>query len=100
MNLVLIIIITLFILSTFGTIYHSIMKRKSVSIKRQLNQAWMNIYMGILFISIAILLLLAPDYRAWRLVLISLIFLLGMINLYYGIKNKRLLSQENNQETS
>ncbi|RAL26849.1 YtpI family protein [Thermoflavimicrobium daqui] len=100
MGFLLIVIISLIVVTTFGTIYYSIMKRKTEGVKRQLYQAWMNIHMGFLFISIALFLLLTPDYRLWRLILIALIMILGMINLFYGIKFKRFFTNQLQKKTN
>jgi L-asparagine transporter-like permease len=107
MDFLYILVISLIILTTFGVIYFSIMKRRvtgyrqhlrQMEYRRHLHQAWLNIFMGGLFISIAVLLILTPDYRLWRIILISLIFLLGCINLYAGIRNYRQLNAHQKNE--
>ncbi len=98
MDFLFILVISLTILTTFGILYFSIMKRRTTGFRHHLHQAWLNISMGSLFISISLLLFLTPDYRLWRMVLISLIFLLGCINLYAGIRNYRQLQAHQKKE--
>jgi UDP-N-acetylmuramyl pentapeptide phosphotransferase/UDP-N-acetylglucosamine-1-phosphate transferase len=88
-----IILLSLFILTTFGTLYFSFMKRRTSGVTHQFHQARMNTNMGILFISFAAILLFTPDYALWRMILIFLIFALGIINLFYGVKSWRNLTK-------
>lgn len=89
MDILFILIICSIGITTFGTIYHSILSRKKHGTAKALHQARMNIQMGILFLSIGLLQILTPGSHPIRLILIALICIVGLINLYYGIKRHK-----------
>lgn len=91
MDILFILIICSIGITTFGTIYHSIISRKSQGANKALHQARMNIQMGILFLSIGILQVLTPGSTPLRIFLIGLIFIVGFINLYYGVKRRKFV---------
>lgn len=82
----------LFVIIIFITtsllVYYSILSRRQ-SVKPSLRfhyRACMNINMGISFIAIASLQLTIPSAHFIRYALIGLIYLIGLVNLYYGFK--------------
>lgn len=84
------ILLSLILITLFSTLYFSLMSRRNQGKIRELHRARMNISMGILFLAFAIhLLMIAPS--TWGYVLNTLILLIGLINLYYGFKQRRLL---------
>jgi len=78
-------------ISTFFFVYESVLSRREniPSNLRFRHRARMNIQMGILFISISLLNLTASSDHWVRYVLIGVIAVIGVINLYYGIKNHK-----------
>jgi hypothetical protein len=80
-------LVTAILVGAFGTLYNSIRSRRTQGIAALIHRARMNIHMGVLFISIASLQLFLKGDSFLRLTLISLIFVLGALNLYYGIRN-------------
>ena len=94
MEALLILLISLICISIFGTFFNSILSRRHQGISKHLHRARMNIYMGVMFISIALLQLVTIQTTTLQGVFIAVIFGLGLINLYYGIKNHRYLKQQ------
>jgi len=92
MDAIFILIVCTICIAFFGTFYHSISARRHQGATKALHQARMNIQMGILFLSIGILQVLTPGDSGLRLFLIALIFAVGLINLYYGIKRRRVVA--------
>jgi hypothetical protein len=76
-------------LTIFGTFYHSILSRRTDGVTKRLHQARMNLYMGAMFLAIGGLQFLLPGYSPLRVSLILLIMGIGLVNLYYGLKNLR-----------
>lgn len=88
------------IISLFGTLFYSIQSRRSQGMEQAIFRSWMNLCMGILFVSIAGH-LATFGLPTVGYVLVGLIAVLGLINLYYGWKNRRyytaLLLEKQNQ---
>lgn len=93
-----ILLVSLIGVTIFGTIFYSIRYRRSQGVAKGIYQAYMNMNMGAMFISIATLQLLIPSSSWLRHLLIFLIFALGLINLYYGVKNYRYFKRVSNRE--
>ncbi|MBA4495269.1 YtpI family protein [Paenactinomyces guangxiensis] len=93
MQAVTILLVSVICITIFGTFFHSMMSRRTKGISRRIYQARMNISMGIMFVSIAILQLTTPGGSWLRYTFIFLIFALGVINLYYGVKHRRYFLQ-------
>ncbi|WP_124726913.1 YtpI family protein [Staphylospora marina] len=90
MEMIGIILVSLICVAIFGTFYHSILSRRSEGAPRGLHRARMNLYMGLMFLSIGFLQFFLPGTSPLRITLILLILALGAINLYYGWKRLRL----------
>lgn len=88
-----IVLVSVICITIFGTFYHSIMQRRTKDVARRIYRARMNIHMGLLFLSIAILQLTIPGSFWLRHVFIFFIFAVGLINLYYGVKHWRYFRQ-------
>lgn len=98
MEALMILLISLICISIFGTFFNSILSRRHQGISKHLYRARMNIYMGIMFLSIALLQFITIQTTMTQVVFISIIFGLGLINLYYGIKNHRYFKQLGQRE--
>ncbi|SEM96926.1 YtpI family protein [Lihuaxuella thermophila] len=88
-----IVLVSIICITIFGTFFHSIMSRRAEGVTRRIYQARMNIHMGLMFLSIAILQLTIPGSSWLRYTFIFLIFAVGLINLYYGVKHRRYFRQ-------
>jgi hypothetical protein len=78
---------TLMILSLFGTFFYSYQSRKAQGSTKILFRAYMNLSMGVLFLSIGLQLsmLTLPTLGTLFVVFILAV---GGINLYYGFKQR------------
>ena len=81
------------------SVYFSYKSRKTTDVKlRGLYAARLNINMGLMLVFISILLLVMFSGSSVRVVVSSLFFLLGLFNLFAGMKNhshySRLLQQQ------
>ncbi|MFS8513038.1 MAG: YtpI family protein [Planifilum fulgidum] len=84
--------LVLFIAVIIATIFflaNSYATRRSEGVKRKQYQAKTNISMGVLFVTIGAFQLLLPVQHWFRALLITFIFAVGLINLFYGIRNWR-----------
>jgi hypothetical protein len=88
-----IVLVSIICITIFGTFYHSIMSRRMEGVAKRIYQARMNIHMGLMFLSIAILQLTIPGSSWLRYTFIFFIFAVGLINLYYGVKYWRYFRQ-------
>ncbi|MGA8944110.1 MAG: YtpI family protein [Thermoactinomyces sp.] len=89
MAVFMIVLVSLICLSIFGTFFNSILSRRKQGVYKQIYRARMNVNMGIMFISIAILQIISIPLSVMQGFLMALVFGLGSVNLYYGIKNGR-----------
>lgn len=91
------------VLSLFGTLFYSIQSHRSKGLRQAIYRAWMNLFMGTLFVAIAGH-LATFQVPTLGYVLIGIIAFLGLINLYYGWKNRKyyteLLLNQNQKEPS
>lgn len=92
-----IILLTSIILTSIGTLYHSIVSRRAERIGKGMARARMNMNMGILFLSIGTMQLTLSGGYWLRYVLIGLIFLIGLVNLYAGARRLRYFKQQVSQ---
>jgi uncharacterized membrane protein len=99
MQVVGILLISLILITVFGTFFNSILQRRNHGMVKRLYQARMNINMGIMFISIAALQLTMPGSSILRYFLLFLIIMVGLINLYYGIKYRRYYTEMMKQQS-
>jgi uncharacterized membrane protein len=99
MQVVGILLICLILITVFGTFFNSILQRRNQGMVKRLYQARMNINMGIMFISIAALQLTMPGSSILRYFLLFLIIMVGLINLYYGIKYRRYYTEMMKQQS-
>ncbi|WP_027087909.1 YtpI family protein [Cohnella panacarvi] len=81
------------------SVYFSFKSRKSADVKqRGLYAARLNINMGLMLVFISILLMVLFSGSSVRVVVSSLFFLLGIFNLFAGMKNHshytRLMQQQ------
>ncbi len=98
MGIFIIVLVSLICLSIFGTFFNSILSRRKQGVNKQIYRARMNVNMGIMFISIAILQTISIPVSFMQGTLMAMIFGLGFINLYYGIKNSRFYKQLQNKQ--
>ncbi|MBA4601587.1 YtpI family protein [Thermoactinomyces mirandus] len=98
MTVFMIILVSLICLSIFGTFFNSILSRRKQGVHKQIYRARMNVNMGIMFISIAILQIISISLSIIQGILMALVFGLGFVNLYYGIKNSRFYKQIQNKQ--
>ncbi|TCS96760.1 YtpI family protein [Hazenella coriacea] len=98
MNFVGILILVITGLTLFGTLFYSIMSRRTTGTTKQLYRSYMNMSMGTLFVCIAVIQWSLPGSSWLRLTLIFLIFALGLINVYYGFKNWRYFRQTSEKQ--
>lgn len=89
----------LVVASTCLSVYFSYKSRKTADVKlRGLYAARLNINMGLMLVFISILLLVMFSGSSVRVVVSALFFLLGLFNLFVGMKNhshyNRLLRQQ------
>lgn len=87
-ELLIIITVGLGLLSLAGTLFYSIHSRRTSGLKQAIYRAWMNIFMGLLYLAISGHLALF-QLPALGYVMVAAIAFLGLINLYYGWKNRR-----------
>lgn len=100
-----ILLLVLICISTFFFVYESVLsRREDVPSHLQLrHRARMNIHMGILFLSISLLHLTSSSTNWIRYVLIGVIAIIGVVNLYYGIKNhsqSKQIQEDSSKNTS
>ncbi|MBD1373900.1 hypothetical protein IC620_16265 [Hazenella sp. IB182357] len=93
-----IILISAIAISVFGTLFHSFLARRNTHVVKRVNQGLMNIYMGTMFISISFILFLEINRSVFQYLTTSFILIIGLINLYYGIKNWRYFSKLSKEE--
>jgi len=91
LQLLQIIFVLIIFISTSLLVYESILSRRQSlkPILRFRHRARMNIQMGICFITLASLQLTLQSGHPLRYGLIGFIYLIGLINLYYGIKRNK-----------
>lgn len=89
MNSISLLLLVVVIIATIFFFSNSYAYRRTKGTQRKLYQAKTNISMGILFIAIGTFQLLLPGNHWIRVLLIGLILVLGLINLFYGIRNWR-----------
>lgn len=89
MNAISLLLLVAIIIATIFFFANSYASRRTEGNQRKLYQAKTNISMGILFIAIGAFQLLLPTHHWIRALLISFILILGLINLFYGIRNWR-----------
>ncbi len=93
-------VLTILVIATCCmSVYFSFKSRKTPDVKqRGLYAALLNINMGLMLVFISILLLVMFSGSSVRVVVSSLFFLLGLFNLFAGMKNhshfSRLLQQQ------
>ena len=81
---------TIFVTTSLLIYYSMLSRRQTIEpFVRFRYRALMNIQMGICFTGLASLQLTLQSLQAFQYVLIGLIYLIGLINLYYGIKRYR-----------
>src|SRR5690606_15627612 len=89
MRMISLILFVTVILAALFFFTNSYASRKTEGIKRKLHQAKTNVSMGVLFVAIGAFQLLLPVQHWFRALLIAFIFAVGLINLFYGIRNWR-----------
>jgi len=87
--LISLLLLVVIVIATVLFFSNSLSSRRTEGIKQKQHQAKTNISMGVLFVAIAAFQLLLPVHHWVRALLITLIFALGLINLFYGIRNWR-----------
>jgi hypothetical protein len=93
-----ILLISLICISIFGTFFNSILSRRKQGISKHLHRARMNIHMGVMFVSISLLQFVTIQTTAIQKAFIAIIFVLGLINGYYGIKNHHYFKQQRQEK--
>jgi hypothetical protein len=79
---------TIFVITLLLTVYYSIRSRRSSSPRlRGLHAAKMNISMGIMLVSIAMIQLLLFSGSTTRVVIGAVFLLLGLFNFFAGMRN-------------
>lgn len=100
MKTLLLFLVTIIIVSAILVFTNNLAARRSEGNRRGFYQAKMNISMGVMFLAIAGMHFATPGGAWLRTLLNTLILIIGLVNLYYGIKHYRhfrtLLDQEGN----
>ncbi len=96
-----IIFVIVILLSTGLLFYYSMLaRRKNIEPLHQLrHRALMNVNMGICFISLASLHLTSSSANTFRYILIGFIYIVGFVNLYYGLKNLKRTKENHSKKT-
>lgn len=90
----------IFITTCFFVYYSVLSRRKQIETSLQFAyRARMNISMGLCFLAWAGLQFTLPSAYVIRTILIVGIFIIGLINLYYGIKRYRWFKKNYPQKT-
>lgn len=89
MKLLLIFFIAVIVITAIQTFSNSLLARRSHGVLEKQYRAKMNMYMGIMFIAIAVMQLISLHGSWFRLALLLVILALGFINLFYGWRNWR-----------
>jgi hypothetical protein len=98
MKTLLLFFVAIIIVTAILVFINNLAARRSEGNRRGFHQAKMNISMGVMFLAIAGMHFATPGGAWLRTLLNTLILVIGLINLYYGIKHYRhfrtLLDQE------
>ncbi|EGK07125.1 hypothetical protein HMPREF9374_3886 [Desmospora sp. 8437] len=94
MQIFLLLLVIVIIYTAIRTFSHSIAGRRAEGWDQLKHQARMNIHMGIMFISVALMQGVSLSGGWVRLVLLILIGLLGIYNLVYGLRAWRFYKKE------
>jgi hypothetical protein len=98
MKTLLLFLVAIVIVTAILVFINNLAARRSEGNRRGFHQAKMNISMGVMFLAIAGMHFATPGGAWLRILLNTLILVIGLINLYYGIKHYRhfrtLLDQE------
>ncbi|GGA51363.1 hypothetical protein GCM10007416_25610 [Kroppenstedtia guangzhouensis] len=86
MQIFLLFLVIVIIYTAIRTFSHSIAGRRADGLDRVKHQARMNIHMGVMFISVALMQGVSLSGGWVRLVLLILIGLLGIYNLIHGLR--------------
>lgn len=89
---------TLMILSLFGTFFYSYQSRKAQGLTKILFRAYMNLSMGVLFLSIGLQLSMLTLPIIGTILVVFILFV-GGINLYYGWKQRNWVRKQNESES-
>ncbi|MBN2908979.1 hypothetical protein JQC72_05505 [Polycladomyces sp. WAk] len=81
--------VAIIIVTAILVFIYNMAARRSEGNRRGFHQAKMNISMGVMFLAIAGMHFATPGGAWLRTLLNTLILLIGLINLYYGIKHYR-----------
>lgn len=87
-----VILIVIMILTLCSTIYFSIVSRRKGA-NALLSRSYMNLSMGILFVALSVH-LFTFQLPALGKIFTTLILLIGLVNIYYSMKMKRIASQQ------
>lgn len=87
MQVISLILVLVILVTSYGTVTHSVRSRRAKKGAREAIRAKMNMHMGTMFLCIAGLLMLSFNGAAFQFVAIILIALLGLFNLFAGYRN-------------
>lgn len=100
MEIFLLVLTIVIIVTAIRTFSHSIAGRRAEGWARVKHQALMNIHMGIMFISVALMQGVSLSGSWVRAVLLVLIGAIGIYNLVHGLRSWRYYKEKNQESSS